>query len=225
MATPGGVGPVPEGKEVNPAPEPMGPRVASPLNRTVPVAAARSSAPRLGEGRVGAAGQLSVWPPVTCAHGGGDQPRLQVLCREYGAGLYVSEMITARGYLMETASRHWHPRPRTSAIGTGLRRRPRRPRRDGAGLVDEGVDHLDINMGCPVPKVTRAGEGAIPCAEAAGPARGGPNAGDVPVTVKMRKGIHDRLLTFEEAGAAEEGASAVGLHAGTAAELYSGEAD
>ncbi|MGB1049829.1 MAG: tRNA dihydrouridine synthase [Rhodothermales bacterium] len=156
------------------------------------------------------------------------------MCREYGAGLYVSEMITARGYLMGNrltallASSSPDEKPRSVQVygadpvdlGEMVR-----------SLVDEGVDHLDINMGCPVPKVTRAGGGsAIPCKPRllARLVRAMvQNAGDVPVTVKMRKGIHDRLLTFEEAGRAAEGegASAVGLHARTAAELYSGEAD
>jgi nifR3 family TIM-barrel protein len=98
-------------------------------------------------------------------------------------------------------------------------------------LVDEGVDHVDLNLGCPVRKVTSHGGGsAIPVkprlmarlvrAMVAG-------AGDVPVTVKVRKGIDEELLTYRDAGrvAQEEGASAIGLHARTAAQLYSGEAD
>ncbi len=87
---------------MNPASESTGPRVASPLNRDVPVAAAGEFSPlRLGEGRVGAAGVLSVWPPVILApRAGVTTLAVRSLGREYGAGLYVSEMITARGYLM-----------------------------------------------------------------------------------------------------------------------------
>ena len=211
-------------------------RVASAMNREVPVAGPGEFTPlRLGEGRVGAEGVLQVWPPVVLAPMAGvTNLAFRSLCREYGAGLYVSEMITARGYLNGNrltallASSSPDERPRSVQVygadpvdlGEMVR-----------SLVDEGVDHLDINMGCPVPKVTRAGGGsAIPVKPRllARLVRSMvQNAGDVPVTVKMRKGIHDGLLTFEEAGRAAEGegASAVGLHARTAAELYSGEAD
>jgi nifR3 family TIM-barrel protein len=206
------------------------------MNREVPVAGPGEFTPlRLGEGRVGAEGVLQVWPPVVLAPMAGvTNLAFRSLCREYGAGLYVSEMITARGYLNGNrltallASSSPDERPRSVQVygadpvdlGEMVR-----------SLVDEGVDHLDINMGCPVPKVTRAGGGsAIPVKPRllARLVRSMvQNAGDVPVTVKMRKGIHDGLLTFEEAGRAAEGegASAVGLHARTAAELYSGEAD
>jgi nifR3 family TIM-barrel protein len=98
-------------------------------------------------------------------------------------------------------------------------------------LVDEGVAHLDMNFGCPVPKVTRHGGGAaIPVkpklfARIVRAAVDG--AGRVPVTVKVRKGIDDGLLTYVDAGrvAESEGAAAIGLHARTAAQLYSGAAD
>ena len=99
-------------------------------------------------------------------------------------------------------------------------------------LVGEwGVDHIDMNFGCPVRKVTANGGGA------AIPARPRlmaklvravvARAGDVPVTVKFRKGVDDDLLTYRDAGrvAVEEGARAIALHARTAAQLYAGEAD
>ncbi len=211
-------------------------RVATPLNREVPVASPGEFGPlQLGDGRVSERGQLRVWPPVILAPMAGvTNLAFRSLCREYGAGLYVSEMITARGYLMGN---------RLTALlaSSAPDEKPRSVQVYGAdpvdlgemvrSLVDEGVDHLDINMVCPVPKVTRAGGGsAIPCKPKllARLVRAMvQNAGDVPVTVKIRKGIHDELLTFEQAGlaAAAEGASAVGLHARTAAQLYSGEAD
>lgn len=209
-------------------------RFATPLNREVPVAAPGEFQPlQLGEGKV--RGVVPVWPPVVLAPMAGvTNLAFRSLCREYGAGLYVSEMITARGYLMGN-------RLTTLLASSSPDESPRSVQVYGAdpvdlgemvkSLVDEGVDHLDINMGCPVPKVTRAGGGsAIPVKPRllARLVRAMvQNAGEVPVTVKMRKGIHDGLLTFEEAGraAAGEGASAVGLHARTAAELYSGEAD
>jgi nifR3 family TIM-barrel protein len=101
-----------------------------------------------------------------------------------------------------------------------------------AALRDEGrVDHIDLNFGCPVKKVTRRGGGAaIPWkrtlfrnlirAAVAG-------AGPLPVTVKFRTGIDAKHLTFLDAGriAADEGCAAVALHARTAAQLYDGAAD
>src|SRR4029079_18109635 len=98
-------------------------------------------------------------------------------------------------------------------------------------LVDSGVHHLDMNFGCPVAKVTRNGGGsAIPLKPrllAKIVAAGVKGSGAVPFTIKVRKGIDDGLLTYLDAGriAQEEGAAAIGLHARTAAQLYSGEAD
>jgi nifR3 family TIM-barrel protein len=98
-------------------------------------------------------------------------------------------------------------------------------------LVEEiGVDHVDMNFGCPVPKVTRKGGGAalpvrqrllrdiVRAAVAA--------AGAVPVTIKFRMGVSDEILTFLDTGriAEEEGVAAISLHARTAEQLYSGSA-
>jgi nifR3 family TIM-barrel protein len=93
------------------------------------------------------------------------------------------------------------------------------------------ADHVDLNFGCPVPKVTRRGGGAalpfkrrlfdrIVRAAVA-------NAGSIPVTVKMRIGIDDEHRTYLDAGrrAADAGVAAVALHARTAAQRYSGTAD
>ncbi len=101
-------------------------------------------------------------------------------------------------------------------------------------LVEEDrADHIDLNFGCPVPKVTRKGGGsALPWkhelfrAILAQAVRVAAPAG-VPVTVKMRKGIDDDHLTYLEAGriAEGEGVAAVALHARTASQYYSGVAD
>ncbi|MFV0464371.1 MAG: tRNA dihydrouridine synthase DusB [Nostocoides sp.] len=101
-------------------------------------------------------------------------------------------------------------------------------------LVAEGrADHVDLNFGCPVPKVTRKGGGsALPWKRdlfraivAAAVREASPYA--VPVTVKMRVGIDEDHVTYLEAGLAAqaEGAAAVALHARTAAQAYSGHAD
>ena len=99
-------------------------------------------------------------------------------------------------------------------------------------LVDDiGVDHIDLNFGCPVGKVTRKGGGAaLPIHRrlfesiVRAAVR---TAGAVPVTVKMRMGVDASTPTSIEAGriAENEGAAAVALHARTAEQLYSGQAD
>jgi nifR3 family TIM-barrel protein len=193
-----------------------------------PVAAASKFAPlRLGE--------LRVWPPVVLAPMAGvtNHP-FRSLCREFGAGLYVSEMITARGYLNGNrltrllASSQADEKPRSVQIyGSD----PVDVGEMAASLAGEGVDHIDMNFGCPVPKVTRCGGGsAIPVKPRllARIVRAAVrSAGTVPVTIKVRRGIDEGLLTYLDAGrvAQEEGAAAIGLHARTAAQLYSGEAD
>ncbi|MEM7311004.1 MAG: tRNA dihydrouridine synthase DusB [Planctomycetota bacterium] len=204
-------------------------RFATPLNQHVPVAAPGEFEPLELDPA------LRVWPPVVLAPMAGvtNYP-FRSLCREYGAGLYVSEMITARGFLhrnkltMLLAGSRPDESPRSVQIyGSD----PVDVGEMARALADEGVDHLDMNFGCPVPKVTRAGGGsAIPVKPrllarlVRAAVRG---AGDVPVTIKVRKGIDDELSTYLDAGrvAQDEGARAIGLHARTAAQLYAGEAD
>ena len=166
------------------------------------------------------------------------------LCREAsadiysggGAALYVSEMITSRALIERDEETL-----RMTQFGDF--EKPRSIQLYGvdpvivgkavAMIVDENrADHIDLNMGCPVPKVTRKGGGsALPWKKdlfraiirsAVSNARG-----QVPVTVKMRKGIDDDHLTYIHAGiaAAEEGVAWVALHGRTAAQLYSGKAD
>jgi nifR3 family TIM-barrel protein len=98
-------------------------------------------------------------------------------------------------------------------------------------VAEDRADHIDLNFGCPVPKVTRRGGGAaLPWkrdllrAVLRAAVRA---AGRVPVTMKMRKGIDDDRLTYLDAGriAEEEGVAAVALHGRTAAQAYSGQAD
>jgi nifR3 family TIM-barrel protein len=200
----------------------------SALNRAVPVAGPGEFAPlRIGP--------LVVAPPVVLAPMAGvtNYP-FRSLCREFGAGLYVSEMISARGYLNGhrltrlLASSQPGETPRSVQI---YATDPRDVFEMARSLVDAGVDHLDMNFGCPVPKVTRHGGGsAIPLKPklfARIVKAGVEGAGAVPFTVKMRKGIDENLLTYLDAGriAESEGAAAIGLHARTAADLYSGEAD
>ncbi len=181
-------------------------------------------------------GPLSVDPPVVLAPMAGvTNAPFRRLCREFGAGLYVSEMIGARGLVernektLQLAEFASDESPRSIQLyGTD-------PESLGAAVAflvgERGVDHIDMNFGCPMGKITRHGGGAaLPwkkdlfrsIVHAAVS-----NAGDVPVTVKFRKGIDDEHLTFVDAGltAKAEGAAAVALHARTARQLYSGEAD
>ena len=157
------------------------------------------------------------------------------LCREFGAGLYVSEMITSRALVERTRESmrliNHHESETTRSIQLyGVD--PKTVAEAVTMLVAEDrADHIDLNFGCPVPKVTRKGGGAaLPwklglfrqIVEAAVDA-----SGDVPLTIKMRKGIDSDHLTYIEAAKAAEGAgvSAIALHARTAADYYSGHAD
>jgi tRNA-dihydrouridine synthase len=96
--------------------------------------------------------------------------------------------------------------------------------------AEYGVAHIDLNFGCPVPKVTRKGGGGGAAVEARVPARRDP-AGrgraprrTVPVTMKTRKGIDDDHLTYLDAGriAEDEGVAAIALHGRTVEQAYSG---
>jgi nifR3 family TIM-barrel protein len=182
-----------------------------------------------------AVGPIAVDPPVVLAPMAGvTNAPFRTLCRRFGAGLYVSEMVTARALVegnaktMLMASFAEGETPRSiqlygvdpDTVGEAVRR-----------LVDAGrVDHVDLNFGCPAPKVTKLGGGAaLPVRRrlAAAILRAAVRAaGDVPVTVKFRMGTDDDHLTFVETGriAEAEGCAAVALHARTAEQLYSGEA-
>ena len=157
------------------------------------------------------------------------------LCREYGAGLYVSEMITSRALVERTPESmrlitHHESETTRSIQLYGVD--PKTVAEAVTMLVAEDrADHIDLNFGCPVPKVTRKGGGAaLPwklglfreIVERAVTA-----AGDIPLTIKMRKGIDSDHLTYIEAAKAAEGAgvASIALHARTAAEFYSGTAD
>jgi nifR3 family TIM-barrel protein len=181
-------------------------------------------------------GSLEIWPPVVLAPMAGvTNFPFRSLCRSFGAGLYVSEMICARPLAdggkktLKLAEFGPGESPRSLQVyGSD----PRYVGEAVARLVGEGrVDHIDMNFGCPVRKVTRKGGGAaIPLRPRllAGIVRAAVgSAGRVPVTIKFRIGIDDERHTFMDAGriAQEEGCAAVGLHARTAAQLYDGEAD
>ncbi|UNC02777.1 tRNA dihydrouridine synthase DusB [Mycolicibacterium boenickei] len=183
-------------------------------------------------------------PVVLAPMAGVTNVAFRTLCRELEiaragtvSGLYVCEMVTARALVerhpvtlhMTTFGPDESPRslqlytvdPETTYLAAKM-------------IADEGMaDHIDMNFGCPVPKVTKRGGGsALPYkrrlfGQIVAAAVRGVQGTDIPVTVKFRIGIDDAHHTHLDAGriAAEEGAAAVALHARTAAQRYSGTAD
>lgn len=176
-------------------------------------------------------------PVVLAPMAGITNSAFRTLCREQGAGLFVSEMVTARALI----ERH----PETMRLITpGEGETPRSVQLYAVDPVVVGkavemlmkenlADHIDLNFGCPVPKVTRRGGGAaLPykrrlfenivkaSVDAAKPY-------GVPVTVKMRVGIDSDHHTYLDAAtaAARAGVAWVALHARTAEQMYDGEAD
>ena len=183
-------------------------------------------------------------PVVLAPMAGVTNVAFRTLCREQErermgtvAGLYVCEMVTARA-LVERNEKTMHMTtfaddedPRSLQLYTTD---PEWTYEAAKMIVDENLaDHIDMNFGCPVPKVTRRGGGsALPYKRrlfgniVAAAVRATEGTG-IPVTVKFRVGIDDDHHTHLDAGriAADQGAVAVALHARTASQRYSGQAD
>ena len=181
-------------------------------------------------------GDINIATPVVLAPMAGiTNTAFRRLCREYGGGLYVSEMVTSRALVERTEESmrligHHESEDIRSVQLYGVD--PKTISEAVTMLVSENrADHIDLNFGCPVPKVTRKGGGAaLPYKQDLFSAivnNAVKAAGDIPVTVKMRKGIDAEHLTFLDAGKAarDAGVAAVALHARTASEYYSGQAD
>ncbi len=176
-------------------------------------------------------------PVVLAPMAGVTNAAYRALCLEQGAGLYVCEMMTSRGILVgdrkTRAMLTFDPSERIRSVQLyGVD--PQIVAAATRVLVTEyGVHHIDLNFGCPVPKVTRKGGGGVlPYKRDRLRAiiRAAVRAGDehgVPVTVKTRIGIDDAHETFLDAGriAEEEGAAAIALHARTVQQAYAGEAN
>ena len=159
------------------------------------------------------------------------------LCAEQGAGLYVCEMITSRGLVEGDETTHrmlvFDEAERVRSVQLYGTDPAYVAKATEILCADYGVAHVDLNFGCPVPKVTRkGGGGALPWkrnllgaileqAVAAAAPYG------VPVTMKTRKGLDDDHLTYLDAGriAQESGCAAIALHGRTVAQSYSGRAD
>ncbi|MGA0059132.1 MAG: tRNA dihydrouridine synthase DusB [Planctomycetota bacterium] len=205
----------------------------SALNADVPVA-------RPGEFAPLQIGPLRVDPPVVLAPMAGvTNAPFRTLCRRFSDQrcLYVSEMITARSFVMghEKTLRLASFGDEEQGAVRSVQLYGTHPTSLGKAariLAEEwGVDHIDMNFGCPVRKVTSAGGGsALPArprllARLVRAVVG--SAGRVPVTIKFRIGIDEDITTFLDAGriGEGEGCAAVALHARTAAQLYNGDAD
>ena len=183
-------------------------------------------------------GPITVETPVVLAPMAGiTNTAFRRLCREYGGGLFVNEMVTARALVERRPESLRIIKHEPDEIPRSVQLYSVDPVTTGHAvrmLVEEGrADHIDMNFGCPVPKVTRKGGGsALPwktrlfesiVATAVKEA----SKANIPVTVKMRKGIDEDHLTFIEAGkiARDSGVAAVALHGRTARQHYSGQAD
>ncbi|WP_019136844.1 tRNA dihydrouridine synthase DusB [Cellulomonas massiliensis] len=183
-------------------------------------------------------GPLTVDTPVVLAPMAGvTNAAFRRLCRESGAGLYVAEMVTSRALVERTPESFRIISFESDEVPRSVQVYGVDPATVGAAvrmLVEEDLaDHVDLNFGCPVPKVTRRGGGAVLpwkrdlFRDIVRAAVGAARPRGVPVTVKMRKGVDEEHLTYVEAGltAQDAGVAAVSLHGRTAADYYSGTAD
>lgn len=181
-------------------------------------------------------GRLAIDVPVVLAPMAGiTNTAFRRLCQEFGGGLYVSEMVTSRALVERTeeSMRLISHHPSEEIRSVQLYGVDPKTISDAVTMLvaEDRADHIDLNFGCPVPKVTRKGGGAaLPwkrdlfSAIVNSAVRA---AGEIPVTVKMRKGIDSDHLTFLDAGksARDAGVAAVALHGRTAVDYYSGKAD
>jgi nifR3 family TIM-barrel protein len=190
-------------------------------------------------------GPIALASPVVLAPMAGvTNVAFRTVCRELEqarvgtvSGLYVCEMVTARALVerhpvtMHMTSFADDESPRSLQLYTAD---PATTYAAVKMVADEDLaDHVDMNFGCPVPKVTRRGGGAaLPFkrrlfGQIIAAAVRATEGTDIPVTVKFRIGIDDAHHTHLDAGliAESEGAAAVALHARTAAQRYSGTAD
>jgi tRNA-dihydrouridine synthase B len=153
--------------------------------------------------------------------------------RRYGAGLVCSEMVSCAGiehgnertlgYLRVAADEH--------PLAIQLFGSEPRPMAEAARMVESvGADIVDLNFGCPVKKVTRTGAGAHLLEEADLACRlveAVADAVELPVTVKLRRGVRNGSRACLELGPrlVEAGAASLALHPRSAEQMYTGTAD
>lgn len=157
----------------------------------------------------------------------------RLMCREFGAGAVYTEMISSCGiHFGNTRTREMFDWTcEESPVAVQIFGADPLMMADAAKQVENaGADIIDINMGCPVPKVRKTGAGSA-MMDDYGTARAVISsvvkAVSVPVTIKTRKGLHEELTTAVDIAriAEDEGASAVAVHGRTAAQGYAGTAD
>lgn len=179
-------------------------------------------------------GTLELEAPVIAAPMAGvSNSPYRLLAREAGAGLVCSEMISAKG-LVYSPNRtepllSYYPAEKPISFQI-FGSEPVFMARAARYIEGLGADIIDINMGCPVSKVVKGGEG---CALMQNPRLAGDivasvkGAVSVPVTVKIRKGWDDTQINAVEMAvlAAENGAAAVTIHGRTREQFYGGKAD
>jgi len=155
------------------------------------------------------------------------------ICRRYGAGLVYSEMVSAKG-LYYTVSCHFASPPYLVLSGTVITLSIGSDADIMAEVIPKVMavkpDIIDINMGCPTPKIVNNGDGSalLKTPEKIGEiVHKVSSASPVPVTVKIRKGWDDDSINAVEVAKIIEqgGAAAIAIHGRTRAEFYSGTAD
>jgi nifR3 family TIM-barrel protein len=176
-------------------------------------------------------------PVVLAPMAGITNSAFRTLCREQGAGLFVSEMVTARALIERREETFRLIKPGVGETPRSIQLYAVDPNVVGKAIdllgAENLADHIDLNFGCPVPKVTKRGGGAaLPykrrlfssIVEASVKAA---SKYGMPVTVKMRVGIDHEHHTYREAAksAADLGVAWVALHARTASQLYEGKSD
>ena len=157
----------------------------------------------------------------------------RLLCARYGAGMVCMEMISAKAIMYNNKNTEGllEIHPDEGCVSLQLfGSDPKIMSEQAKRIEDRPYDILDINMGCPVPKVVNNGEGSALMKD---PILAGRIIEAIvkntnkPVTVKIRKGFANDELTAPEIAyiAQESGASAVTVHARTREQYYSGKAD
>lgn len=180
-------------------------------------------------GSVTLAGRLALAPMA-----GVTDLAFRQICREHGAALTVTEMVSTKALCYQdkktprllalgedehpAAAQVFGHEPETMAEGAKIAR------------AVSGCDIIDINMGCPAPKIVNNGDGSALMRDPALAARvieAVVKAVDVPVTVKFRKGWDEKSVNCVEFARMAEaaGAAAITIHGRTRAQQYSGKAD
>ena len=157
----------------------------------------------------------------------------RLICKKFGCGMVYTEMVSAKGLLYENGKTNLllKVEPEEHPVGAQLFGSDPKILSEMAKQVAESdIDFIDINMGCPAPKITKNGEGSalLKNPELIGDiVYATAKALDKPLTVKIRKGFDDDSVNAVQVAKIIEqaGASVLTLHGRTREQFYSGEAD